>query len=75
MVLRVFHMLGEERKGALGHDAGRSPEGRGGWLGPPEAEKCRGGTREGFCCSDSNTSGLITVVYAPVMCQRVKSIL
>lgn len=28
-----------------------------GWLGPPEAEKCRGGTRQGFCCRDSNTSG------------------
>lgn len=30
---------------------------RRGWLGPPEAEKCRGGTRQGFCCRDSNTSG------------------
>ena len=26
-------------------------------VGPPEAEKCRGGTRQGFCCSDSNRSG------------------
>lgn len=55
--------------------SGRSPGRSRGWLGPTEAEMCRGRTRWGFCWSDSDTSSSVTVVYAPRTCQTGYSVL